>query len=144
MKEFSYGIAPYKVIRGKMFLLVSKSSMKSKYGFIKGKIEENETIEDCSIRECKEETNLTIKKEYLEEYFFQTNKKKNIGIFLYPLEYLSFKENKLSPELFSLSLKELNQDLFNSFELNQKKIINQISLYSKNHLKNIIIRDYFF
>ena len=81
MKEISFGIAPYKIIKNEVYLYVSKSSLNSEYGFIKGKIENEESIIDCVIREVKEEINIIIKKEYLEKFYFKKTKRKDIGIF---------------------------------------------------------------
>ncbi len=51
-------------------------------GFIKGKIDPGETKVQCAIRECLEETNIAVKEVYLEHFFEQENKRKDIGIFL--------------------------------------------------------------
>jgi 8-oxo-dGTP pyrophosphatase MutT (NUDIX family) len=82
MKEFSYGICPYKTIGDNIYILLNKTHSKSSWNFFKGKIEHNETIVDTVIRELKEETNISISSSILEQYFFQTNKRKDIGIFL--------------------------------------------------------------
>jgi 8-oxo-dGTP pyrophosphatase MutT (NUDIX family) len=82
MKLHSYGIAPYSIIGGNFFILLNKTSERSDYNFFKGKIEHNEEIADCAIREFYEETGVKVKKSDLEDYFKQKSPRKDVGIFL--------------------------------------------------------------
>jgi len=82
MKEKSYGIATYLIISGYFYVLLNKTSKKSFFNFFKGKIEKNETIKECSIREFKEETGVLVEENDLEDYFFQNSTRKDVGIFL--------------------------------------------------------------
>lgn len=138
MKEISYGIAPYKIINNQVYLYVSKSSHISEYGFIKGKIEKEENIKECVIREVKEEINLNIKKEYLETFFFEKTKRKDIGIFLINEKNINFSNLNLNKEIYSFELKKLEEDLYKKFCFNQKKILNKIFLEFKNKNKFLI------
>lgn len=90
-KEISYGICPYKRINNKIFIFLNKPYWTSPLCFFKGKIEEDETKEDCACREFFEETNFKVNKNDLENFFFQLNKRKNVGIFL--VNWKNKKEN---------------------------------------------------
>ncbi len=133
MKEYSYGVCPYVIYDDIVYILVSQSSKDSLYGFVKGKIENGETLKECAVREFREETNIFLEKEYLENMFSQKNPKKDIGIYLIDTYGINFViEEKLNKELYSIEFKELNYDLYLEFEKNQKKILNDLSLYFKN------------
>ena len=83
MREFSYGIIPYLITDSGVSILLSRTSLKNdNYDFIKGKIESGETIKDCVVREVKEEIGIDIDQSYLEDYYFQRSKRKDIGLFL--------------------------------------------------------------
>ena len=81
MKEYSYGICPYKIENSKVQILLIQPKGHTEWGFIKGKIDD-ETKEECAIRECREETNIFVDKIHLEHFFEQENKRKDVGIFL--------------------------------------------------------------
>ena len=81
MKEYSYGICPYKIENSKVQILLIQPKGHKEWGFIKGKIDD-ETKEECAIRECLEETNIFVDKIHLEHFFEQENKRKDVGIFL--------------------------------------------------------------
>ncbi len=59
MKEYSYGICPYKIENSKVQILLIQPKGHTEWGFIKGKIDVGETKEECAIRECLEETNIS-------------------------------------------------------------------------------------
>ena len=83
MKERSYGIIPYTFTSKGVSIMVSKSSRGMKaFDFVKGKIEEGETIEECVAREVQEEIGIEIDTNDLEDFFTQKNKRKDIGLFL--------------------------------------------------------------
>jgi 8-oxo-dGTP pyrophosphatase MutT (NUDIX family) len=124
MKEYSYGIAPYRISDGKIYLLLNKTSSVSDWNFFKGKIEDGETIEECAVREFLEETGCDLSSLYKEKFFFQKNKRKDIGIFLIQVFDLDI---QISDEIFSFDWIELKDDLV--FSKNQIKIYNDIFLY---------------
>ena len=82
MKEYSYGICPYKIENSKVQILLIQPKGHKEWGFIKGKIDVGETKEECAIRECLEETNISVNEIHLENFFEQPNSKKDVGIFL--------------------------------------------------------------
>ena len=83
LKEKAYGICLYKKEKNGFEILLCKSILsKNKWGFLKGVELKNETIEQTAIREFYEESSILVKQSFLEEYFYQENEEKNIGIFL--------------------------------------------------------------
>ena len=82
-KDKAYGICLYKKDKNNTKILLCKSVLSiNKWGFLKGVSLESETKEQTAIREFFEESSILVKQSYLEEYFFQENKDKDIGIFL--------------------------------------------------------------
>ena len=67
MKEYSYGVCPYKIKKDKVQILLIQPKGHLEWGFIKGKIDSDETIQNCVKRECKEETNIDIETEEINE-----------------------------------------------------------------------------
>jgi 8-oxo-dGTP pyrophosphatase MutT (NUDIX family) len=110
MKEYSYGIIPYKFENGNVKILLSKvSKNRTEFDFIKGKIEENETKIDCVIREVNEEISIKINKSHIEkDMFYQVNKRKNIGLFFINWDYYKNINYKLNKELYSLNWFDYN------------------------------------
>jgi len=83
MKIKAYGICLYKNEGNSTKILLCKSiSSHSKWGFLKGVQTKGESSFQTAIREFKEESNINIDRKYLEKYFEQTNKEKDIGIYL--------------------------------------------------------------
>jgi 8-oxo-dGTP pyrophosphatase MutT (NUDIX family) len=79
----AYGICLYKKEFHTMKVLLCKSvNSRNKWGFLKGVAEEFETKEETALREFFEESSIEVGKKELEVYFEQTNKTKDIGIFL--------------------------------------------------------------
>lgn len=79
----AYGICLYKIENNNIKVLLCKSvSSKEKWGFLKGGQEKDETNEQTAIREFHEECGIKVEKKYLENYFEQKNKTKDIGIYL--------------------------------------------------------------
>ena len=82
MKTKSIGIIPYLITDKGVSILLMKASKKDQhYGFVKGKIEENETIKECCQREVKEEIGINISSSDLEHPIKQKNRKKDIILF---------------------------------------------------------------
>ncbi len=82
LKEQSFGICPYLLMNGTIYVLLNRTSKSSYYNFFKGKTEFKEKPEDTAIREFNEETGVKVNREDLEDYYFQVNPNKNIGIYL--------------------------------------------------------------
>ncbi len=82
-KEYAYGVIPYKIEDGKIKILLCKS-VKSydKWGCLKGVQDKNETAKECAKREFFEESSIRVDIDYFEEYFFQKNELKDIGVWL--------------------------------------------------------------
>ena len=136
MKPNSYGLVPYRFINNKVYIYVNKTSRFSDWNFFKGKIEEGETIEDCAQREFYEESGVKIKKKYFEDYFYQTTKRKGIGIFLVDYELLKVFDIKLDKkEIYSASWENLEKIIFSK---NQRKIQSDLILhFNKQYIKLI-------
>jgi 8-oxo-dGTP pyrophosphatase MutT (NUDIX family) len=137
-KEYSYGICPYMIISGNFFVLLNKTSEISFYNFFKGKIEANETIEECASREFFEETGVKVNPKHYEDYFYQKSPRKDVGIFLVDWSrYQHYPFNFQEKEIWSATWVQL-QGIETS--KNQQKIMNDIELLfkpRKKQLKNI-------
>ena len=128
MKEKSYGIIPYKIDfkKNEVKILLSKTHKQTdSYDFIKGKIEENETIKECVVREVEEEINVELNENELEDFILQKNKKKDIGLFFVnfngkDIDY-SFFPNR---EIYELEWFNINN--LPKISNNQSKIITYI------------------
>lgn len=125
-KEYSYGVCPYLIHEDSVYIMLIQPKGHKEYGFSKGKIEIEETIEDCAIRELFEETGIIVKKEHLENYFEQKNRRKDVGIFLVDLTKLNqdVKLNIGHAECFELKFFNINDDI--NIYKNQKDILFQI------------------
>lgn len=134
-KEYSYGVCIYKIENNKIFIFLNKTSKISKWNFFKGKQELNETIVQTTIREIQEETNLKIKEKYFEDYFFQYNKRKNIGIFLIDFNSIKdFSTLKLDKrEIYSAKWLNIKDNI--DIEKNQLKIFMKLSSLLANKYK---------
>jgi len=142
MKEKSYGICPYQIMNGHIYVLLNKTSEKSYFNFFKGKIEDNESIEECAKREFKEETGIDIDISDFENYFFQQSRRKDIGIYL--VDWI-----KYSKKIFHFQKREIWSATWVQLEnietsKNQQKIINDIELFFKpirNQLRHFYFPD---
>src|SRR5574344_72725 len=138
MKEYSYGIIPYRFDNHGVSILLAKTSKNSEYGFIKGKIDFNETPKECTVREVFEEIGVRINIDDLEEFVFQRNPKKDIGLFFINWEkYLNLKFKLAPKEIHSINWFSLNK--IPSISKNQKKIVTDINIkFNKlNFLKQL-------
>jgi len=130
MKEYSYGVCPYKIEERKIFLLLNKTSSVSDWNFFKGKQEENETVEETALREFYEEAGVMLEERDLEDFFYCKNPKKDIGVFLYSYQNEEFEFDKREihlaewVELYSIQVSK-----------NQRKILDDIILHFKPKLK---------
>lgn len=128
MKQYSYGVCPYRVKNDNIQILLAQPKGHTEWGFVKGKIEDGETIAECAKRETFEETGLEIKINNLEDYFFQKNTKKDVGIFLINTRTLNLKKIKLKKsEIFLVKFFDLYSDI--KINKNQSEILSQIREY---------------
>lgn len=83
IKQKSCGICIYKKHKETLQILLVKSGHNQPWGFPKGKMEENETEQECAVREVREELGLKFRIQDLEESprFYQYNKRKDLVIF---------------------------------------------------------------
>ena len=128
MKEKSYGICPYYIKDNKIYILLNKTSDFSPFNFFKGKIEENETINECAIREFAEEARVDLSDYKLEDFFEQKNRRKDIGIFLLHIDkeldiYIDRKE------IYTYKWIDIDEEI--ELSKNQQKIYNQIFIFLK-------------
>jgi len=141
MKLHSYGICPYKIINGHFFVLLNKTSKESYNNFFKGKIEENESITECALREFQEETGITVDINDLEDYFFQKSPRKDIGIYL--LDWVKYENDDFNfqeKEIYSAAWVHINNI---EMSKNQQKIMDDIQLFFKRKeilIKHLVIR----
>lgn len=136
-KEKSYGICPYLIFDKKVFIFMNKTSKNSTLNFFKGKMEDSDfSVEDTAIREFYEETGVKVNPKDLEEFFFQKNKKKDVGIFLvnWINQSLEFKFDR--KEIFSAEIIDLFETDCENVSKNQRKIFKEIKEYFKKGLKN--------
>jgi len=124
-KDKSYGICPYLKEGNTIKILLNKTSKVSDYNFFKGKIEDKESVKKCALREFYEETNIPIDKKDLGLYFFQSNKRKDIGIFLVNFEdYKNIHILIDKKEIHSYEWLDINDNI--SFSRNQRDIFRDI------------------
>lgn len=83
-KTKAYGIALYKKDQNKTSILLCKSiNSKNKWGLLKGVHEYKDfTAKKTAQREFKEESGIHVDTKLFEQYFFQDNPEKLIGIYL--------------------------------------------------------------
>ncbi|PLY06983.1 MAG: NUDIX hydrolase [Arcobacter sp.] len=79
----AYGILLYKIEKNCTKILLCKS-VKSldKWGCLKGMQTGKESAKECAKREFKEECGIIVETYLFEDYFYQENKEKNIGIWI--------------------------------------------------------------
>ena len=142
-KEKAYGICLYKKEKNAIKILLCKSVLsKAKWGFLKGVQTQDETIEETAIREFKEESSILVKQSYLEEYYFQENEDKDIGIFL-----VNYKNIKSCESYFDKDkLKDKYLDKENSdvkfFDINDTPIIKKKQLNISLKIIDFFIHKY--
>ncbi len=134
MKEFSYGIIPYLIADDGVRIMLSKSSYHDEeYGFVKGKIEPNETEEECCIREVSEEIGIKLSIDDLEESIVQKNTRKDIKLYYVNWQnYISDQLNLCEEEISSV--KWFKVDSMPTVYKNQRNILTKIKQrFSKLH-----------
>lgn len=131
-KEYSYGICPYKKQpNGDIHIILIQPKGHQEWGFIKGKIDKDETIPDCAVRETREETNIIVGVNNLENYFEQKNTRKDIGIFLADVEKINMKKIRLQKsEVHRIKYFDLYRNI--DLNKNQRDILEQMREYFRN------------
>ena len=125
MKEYSYGVCPYRIKNNKVQILLIQPKGHTEWGFIKGKIEEGETTAECAKRETFEETRIDIKINNLENYFEQNNKRKDVGIYLINTKTLNLKNIRLQKgEVHKIKFFDIESDIL--INKNQSLILQNI------------------
>lgn len=81
----SFGIIPFRNVKGKWQVLLVQHVNGQHWGFPKGKVEEMESARDAAARELREETGLTVQQYISEEPFTEhynlSGKKKSVGYY---------------------------------------------------------------
>jgi ADP-ribose pyrophosphatase YjhB (NUDIX family) len=79
----AYGICLYKKTKNSYKILLCQSiDNADKWGFLKGTKRENETPRKAAVREFSEESGINIDGKKLEDFFYQKNNNKDVGIFM--------------------------------------------------------------
>ena len=132
-KKFSYGICPYIKNENGVFILLIQPKGHKEYGFAKGHIELNETEKQCAIRELFEETGIVVEEKFLENFYYQNNKRKDVGIFLTNIQNidLDVELNIGHRECYEIKLFNIKNDI--NINKNQSQILNQIRDFFKSH-----------
>lgn len=82
-KTKAYGVCMYVKHNDSFKILLCQSvDNLNKWGFLKGTKRGNETPRRAAVREFYEESSIKIERKNLEYFFYQKNKKKDVGIFM--------------------------------------------------------------
>ncbi len=82
-REKAYGVCLYVKYNDSYKILLCQSvDNLNKWGFLKGTKRGNETPRKAAVREFMEESSIKIERKYLEHFFYQKNKLKDVGIFM--------------------------------------------------------------
>ena len=139
----AYGILLYKIEKRSLKILLCKS-VKSldKWGCLKGMQEKDETEKECAKREFFEESSIKVETYLFEDFFYQENSEKDIGIWLVNANKIEnmdsfFREDTLYDYLLSWEnskVKFFDIDNLPRIKKKQKKLLKQIKdfLQSKN------------
>lgn len=134
-KQKAYGIVLYKIEKKSIKILLCKS-VKSldKWGCLKGMKSLNETDKECAKREFFEESSIRVGMHQFEEFFYQANEDKDVGIWLVNARNVKnleehFEEDKLKDSC--LSWENSKVKFFDVKELplikkKQKKLLKEI------------------
>lgn len=141
MKEYSYGVIPYLFTNEGIYIMLSKSSKKSDYGFVKGKTDLGETAKETAVREVFEEIGVTISVDDLEDLVIQKNPRKDVGLYFINWEKYKDFEIKLDPrELYSTEWFKINN--VPEVSKNQRLIITDVFIkFNKLNFHNRKIND---
>lgn len=137
----AYGVLPYKIEDNKVKILLCKS-VKSfdRWGCLKGMQDGTESSKECAKREFFEESSIKIETYLFEEYFYQENEEKDIGIWIINTDKVEnmdsfFKNEVLYEHLLSWEnskVKFFDLDELPKIKKKQKKLLAQIKDYLQN------------
>ena len=137
----AYGVLPYKIEDNKVKILLCKS-VKSfdRWGCLKGMQDGTESSKECAKREFFEESSIKIETYLFEEYFYQENEEKDIGIWIINTDKIEnmdsfFKNEVLYDHLLSWEnskVKFFDLDELPKIKKKQKKLLAQIKDYLQN------------
>lgn len=137
----AYGILPYKIENNCVKILLCKS-VKSfeKWGCLKGMQDKNETPKECAKREFFEESSIPIETFLFEDFFYQENKEKDIGIWTIDCNKIRnfdsfFKDDTLYEYLLSWEnskVKFFDIDELPIIKKKQKKLLSEITDFLRN------------
>lgn len=137
----AYGVAVYKIQNEVIKILLCKS-VKSfdKWGCLKGVQDINEDEKECAKREFFEESSISVDINLFEEYFFQMNDEKDIGIWLVNGEKIKnldsfFRNDELYTYLLSWEnskVKFFDIEKLPKIKKKQKKLVNCIKDFLQN------------
>ena len=140
-KVKAYGVVLYKLEKNTIKVLLCKS-VKSleKWGCLKGVQLYNETAKECAKREFSEESSIKIETFLFEEYFFQENEEKDVGIWIVNAKKIDelnkyFHEDKLYDSYLSWEnskVKFFDLDDLPAIKSKQKKLLKQIKDFLQN------------
>lgn len=84
----SFGIIPFRLIKGKWQVLLIQHLNGQHWGFPKGRAEKTESAQDTAIRELEEETGLKVQRflslEPLTEHYYLSDQEKNKTVSYFP------------------------------------------------------------
>ena len=131
----AYGVLPYKIEDGKVKILLCKSVKSyNKWGCLKGMQDSGESAKECAKRELFEESSITVETYLFEEYFYQENDEKDVGIWIVDSKKIEsfdsfFREDSLYTYLLSWEnskVKFFDIDDLPIIKKKQKKLVAQI------------------
>lgn len=141
VKVKAYGVLPYKIENEKIKILLCKS-VKSfdKWGCLKGMQLEKETPKECAKREFLEESSITVETFLFEEFFYQENSEKDVGIWIVDYKKIDnadefFNGDKLHDTYLSWEnskVKFFSLDDLPPIKKKQKVLIEQIKGFLQN------------
>ena len=137
MKEFSYGVCPYKIKSDGVYILLNKTGRVGDWNFFKGKIEKDESISECALREFREETGISVTSQ-LGTLFSQSSPRKDVGIYITDWTNHKDKHKKMNidrKEIFSYRWVRINKNIVTS--KNQQTIYNNIFAHLKEKRKQL-------
>jgi len=138
----AYGICLYKKESKETKILLCKSvSSHSKWGCLKGCMEENETKEQTAIREFYEECSIKVDKKYFETYFEQINDTKDIGIFLVNSKNIDNLENYFDNNKLKFQYLSWENSKVCFFDIKKLPIIKQKQYKIIESITNYLQRD---
>ncbi|WP_419770247.1 MAG: NUDIX domain-containing protein [Candidatus Marinarcus sp.] len=137
----AYGVCIYKIKGNTTKILLCKSvKSQEKWGCLKGMSLRFEEPKDCARREFFEESSIKVSTDVFEEYFEQTNKTKDVGIWLVNAKNVEdiedfFYEDTLGNNYLSWEnskVKFFNIDKLPEIKTKQKMLIQEIKSFLKN------------